>query len=102
MKRIKNFESFDFSQTLPVTSVDVLTTYHSCDECDGIWKEFNEDVKNCKYCGSDEIEELEEFEFYEISKTRTDDVEGLEKEMQDDKDSFVDLINLKSKKNYGN
>ncbi len=104
MKHLSKFETFDFSQSLPITSVDVLTSYHSCDECDGIWKEFNEDVKNCKYCGSEEIEELEENEFNELVNTRlnNDESDELNKDRINDEDTFVDLLNLKSRKNYGN
>ena len=39
MKWIKTFETFDFSQTLPVVSKSDLTLYYHCDECNALWKE---------------------------------------------------------------
>lgn len=104
MKFIKTFEIFDFSQTLPTTSKNVLTTFWSCDECNGIWKEFNSDCKECKFCSSDEIEELSESEWYEVQKSRLeeDEIEDMESERKEDSEKFVDLHNLKRGKNYVN
>ena len=69
MKHLKKFETFDFSQTVPVTTKNFLTSYYSCDECDNIWTENNE-VDCCKFCDSDEIEELHEEEWKELSKNQ--------------------------------
>lgn len=102
MKYIKKFESFNFNQTIPVTTKDFLTSYYSCDECDALWREYNKQPNRCKFCSSDEIEELPEDEWHEIVKTRleNDEIEELESEMKKDKNELVDLLN--NKKNYVN
>jgi RNA polymerase subunit RPABC4/transcription elongation factor Spt4 len=104
MKYIKNFEGFDFGQTLPATSVNVLTNYYSCDECDALWKEFNNKSETCKYCGSDEVEDIHESEWYELVKSRLDEdeVEDLENQRKKESETLVDLLSLKNKNNYGN
>lgn len=95
MKHIKRFEGFDFSQTIPVTTKNFLTNYYSCDECDGIWKEYNKQSDKCKFCNSNEIEELPEDEWYEIVKTRLepDEIEDLEYNRKVDNENFIDLLN---------
>ncbi len=104
MKYIQEFEGFDFSQTLPVTTKNILTNFYSCDECDSIWREFNESSNSCKHCGSNEVEDLDEDEWYEIAKTRLseDEVRKLEKERKEESDTFIDILSLKNKNNYGN
>lgn len=93
MKHIKRFEGFDFSQTIPATTKNFLTNYYSCDECDGIWKEYNKQSDKCKFCDSDEIEELPEDEWYEISKLRNpDESDILNKEKDSESGEFVDLL----------
>jgi hypothetical protein len=42
MKHVKKFENFDFSKTISTTSKDTLTNFYSCEECDALWKSFNE------------------------------------------------------------
>ncbi len=91
MKHIKKFETFDFSQTIPVTTKNFLTNYYSCDECNGLWKELNKESHQCKLCGSNEIEELEEDEWYEISKSRGEDMSVERSEDQEG----VNLYDLK-------
>ena len=94
MKHLRKFETFDFSQTIPVTTKNSLTNYYSCDECDNLWKEFNKESKSCK-CGSTEIEELPEDEWYELSEVR-----GINKEDEKMKDKeAVSLLNLKKDNN---
>ncbi len=73
MKHIKKFETFDFTQTLPVTTKNFLTNFYSCDDCDEVWKEFNKVSNKCKFCQSEQIEDLSEDEFYEIQKTKIED-----------------------------
>lgn len=104
MKHIRRFEGFDFSQTLPVTTQNVLTNFYSCDDCDALWREVNETSKSCKYCGSDEIEHLDEDEWYEIVKTRLDEdeIEDLESQRRKESETFIDILSLKNKNNYGN
>lgn len=101
MKKIKNFESFDFNQTIPTTSKDNLTLFYSCDECNALWKNFNEQSDNCKFCESSEIEEIDPDEYYELVKVRLDEdeIEDLEKEKESDSNTFVDLTKLNSRKN---
>lgn len=97
MKHIKKYETFDFDQTIPVTSKNFLTNFYSCDECDALWKEFNNTADSCKFCGSDEVEELQEDEWYEISKTRLDkdEIEDLESEKNKESEDLVDLFSIK-------
>jgi len=94
MKHLRKFETFDFSQTIPVTTKNFLTSYYSCDECDNLWKEFNKESKSCK-CGSTEIEELPEDEWYEIAEVRGINTED---EKMSDKEA-VNLLNLKKDNN---
>lgn len=106
MNYIKRFENMDFSQTLPVTTKNFLTNFYSCDECNALWKEFNNTADKCKFCDSDEIEELQEDEWYEIAKTRSDEnnIEDLESEKSSESEQVVDLFDpkLKNKNMYGN
>ena len=107
MKYIKEYEMFDFRQTLPLTTANYLTNYYSCDECDALWKEYNEKMcDRCKYCDSEEIEELPENEWYEIAKTRLepDEFKKLNDNRNKEADTLVDLVNLKNrnKKRYDN
>ena len=83
MKHIKKFETFDFSQTIPVTTKNFLTNYYSCDECDSLWKELNKESEECKFCGSNEIEELSEGEWYEVSKSKGEDMSSDKSEDQE-------------------
>jgi hypothetical protein len=93
MKHLKKFETFDFSQTVPVTTKNFLTNYYSCDECDNLWKEFNKESKSCK-CGSTEIEELPEDEWCEIAEVR-----GINTEDRKDDQEAISLFDLKKDNN---
>ena len=97
MKWIKTFETFDFSQTLPLASKSDLTLYYHCDECNALWKELNKECSNCKFCDSDEIEELSKDEWYETVGDRLDDDEreDLESERLKDEQDFLDLYKLR-------
>jgi hypothetical protein len=99
MNRIKTFETFDFSQTLPMVSKSDLTLFYHCDECNALWKEFNKEVENCKFCKSEDIEELSEDEWYESIGDRLDEdeFEEMKSEREDDSGSFIDLTNLSNK-----
>jgi hypothetical protein len=100
MKHIRKFESFDFDQTIPVTSKNVLTNYYSCDECNALWKELNETCDKCKFCDSDEIEDLSKDEYYDLQKSRLDEdeIEDMESERSKESDEFINLYNLRGKK----
>jgi hypothetical protein len=100
MRWLKTYETFDFSQTLPVTSKSELTLYYHCDNCDCLWKEFNQDVSQCKSCESSEIEELSRDEWYETIGNRFEEETETEKEeidllKREEEEDFVDLTNLK-------
>ena len=99
MKYIKAYEMFDFSQTLPTTSQDVLTSYYHCDGCNALYKSVNSNEDDCKFCNSRELEELSEDEYYDTIGERLDDdeKEDLEEERQKDKDKFLDLYNIRNK-----
>jgi hypothetical protein len=104
MRWIKKFEAFDFRQTLPTTSKSYLTQYYSCDECDALWKSFNQNFENCKFCKSTSIEELNRDEWYESACDRLDDeeIDDLLKEKEDEEVDFVNLSSLKKSKIYVN
>jgi hypothetical protein len=109
MKHIKKFESFDFNQTLPVTTKNFLTNFYSCDECDALWKEFNKTSEVCKFCNCKEIEDLSEDEYYDLQKSRLDEdeVEDMESERSKNSEELVNLGSLDNEdvyyesKNYG-
>jgi len=95
MKNMKNFESF----TLPIASIEDLSSFYSCDECNAIWKEFNYNASSCKFCDSLEIEELSIDEYYELIKDGLDDqdeIEYLDEERLKHKQQFISLTNLKN------
>lgn len=98
MKRLKTFETFDFSQTLPVASQSDLTLFYHCDDCDALFKQFNQEVEVCKFCKSEEIEELSEDEWYEAVGDRLDEdeIEGLNLE-RGKEGEFIDLVNIQNK-----
>jgi hypothetical protein len=96
MKYIRKFETFDFSQTLPVASKADLTLYYHCDECNALWKQLNQESNDCKFCQSNEIEELSKDEWYETvgDRLEEDDFQDLESERAKDEDDFIDLYKL--------
>ena len=99
MKYIKAYEMFDFNQSLPTTSQDVLTSYYHCDGCNALYKSVNSTEDDCKFCNSRELEELSEDEYYDTIGERLDDdeKEDLEEVRQKEKNKFVDLYNLRNK-----
>ena len=102
MKWIKKFETFDFSQTLPLASKSDLTLFYHCDDCDALWKVLNNEVNECKFCKSSSIEELSKDEWCETVGDRLDDdeIDGLNSERISDDEEFLDLYNLKKGNNY--
>jgi hypothetical protein len=100
MNKMKRFEEFDFNQTLPIASKEDLTLFYSCDECSGLWKEFNIQSKICRFCDSDEIEELSPDEYYYMVRSRLekDEIEDLDIDRKRDTESFVDIYNIKNNK----
>jgi hypothetical protein len=101
MKYIKKYESFGYNQSIPFTTANFLINYYSCDECDGVWKEYNKSLcDKCKYCGSEEIEELPEDEWYKIAKTRLskEEFDKLNNDRIKEADRIINLTNLKKNK----
>lgn len=96
MKWIKKFEAFDFSQTLPLASQSDLTLFYHCDDCDALWKVFNKEAGNCKFCKSSAVEELSQDEWYETVGNRLDEdeIEDLESERREEDDNFLDLYSI--------
>lgn len=103
MNYIRKFESF-VTKPLPIASRAALTNYYSCDECEGLWREFNKQYDNCKFCGSTEIEELSRDEWYELASEKLDpeEIKKLEKEKDDYNNQLFDLGMLKKDKKYVN
>ncbi len=101
MRLVKTFEEFDFSRTLPAVSVENLTFFYNCDDCNALWKNFNEQSKNCKYCSSDNISKLEADEWYDQVKLRLDEdeIEELELQREEDATNLVDLLTLRKNPN---
>lgn len=99
MRKIKTFETFDFSQTLPLASKADLSLYYHCDNCDSLFKELNSQVETCKFCKSDEIEELSKDEWYETVGDRLEEegIKDLESERFEEEDDFLDLVNMDNK-----
>lgn len=95
MKHLKKYESFDFEQTIPVTTKNFLTNFYSCDDCDKVWKEFNNTAERCRFCNSDEIEELHEEEWKQVANSRMSPEEFAELSKEDENDELVDLVSLK-------
>jgi len=97
MNHIKTYETFDFNKTLPVTSQDVLTSYYYCDECEGLWKEVNQQDDKCKFCHCDCIEDLSADEWYNMVEDRLEDdeIEDLRKEREEDESKFINLFSLR-------
>ena len=97
MRYIKTYETFDFSQTLPVVSKADLTLYYHCDDCNALFRQLNQESEVCRFCNSDEIEELSKDEWYEAVGDRLDDdeIEDLSSEREKDEDTFIDLYKIK-------
>lgn len=96
MKYIKTYETFDFSQTLPVVSKSDLTLYYHCDGCNALWRELNKESDTCKFCNSDEVEELSKDEWTEAvgDRLEEDEKEDFYSELDKDENTFLDLYNL--------
>lgn len=97
MRYIKTYETFDFSQTLPVVSKADLTIYYHCDGCNALFRQLNQEADDCRFCNSDEIEELSKDEWYEAVGDRLDDdeIEDFNSEREEDEDTFIDLYKIK-------
>mgnify|MGYP000951915410 FL=1 len=100
MRLVKKFEEFDFSRTIPAISVENLTFFYNCDDCNALWKNFNEQSKKCKYCSSDKSK-LEADEWYDQVKLRLDEdeIEELELQREEDATNLVDLLTLRKNPN---
>ncbi len=97
MKNIKTFEEFDFNRTLPAVSVEDLTFFYNCNDCNVLWKNFNEQSEKCKYCHSDNITNLDADDWYDQVKLRLDEdeVEEMQKQREEDSTNIVDLLSLR-------
>ena len=93
MNHLKKYETFDFKKTLPVASVDTLTSYYYCDECEALWERVNQQDTKCKFCHCENIEELNADEWYGMVEDRLEDdeVEYLRKERKEKELKFIDL-----------
>ena len=93
MKYVKKFEELDFSKGLPITTENFLTNYYHCDSCNVLWKSLNRVDKICKFCEGDDIEDLSEDEWYEIVRSRLDEdeIENLDLERLKSQENFLDL-----------
>ena len=80
--RIKKFELFDFTTTIPTTSTDFLSNHYICNDCGNNFKSFNKRVKYCTKCQSNNISLVDKDEWE--SKNPKDS----------DSDVFHDLIDL--------
>lgn len=103
MQHIKKFNEIKTDIThdpLPITTINMLTNYYSCDECNALWRSFNSINNTCSYCGSIEIEEISENEWYDLVKNRmdSDEIKELEKDRKIQSETFVDLTKLKKNK----
>lgn len=98
MKYVKTFETFNFSQTLPVVSKADLNLYYHCDGCNALWKQMNRESEDCKFCHSNSIEELSKDEWYETvgDRIEDDEREDMESEKAKEEDDFLDLYKIKS------
>lgn len=99
MRIIKNFENFDYSQSLPQASLTDLSLYYHCDSCDSLWKVFNQEIESCKFCSSREIEELSKEEWHETIADQMDgdEPDQLGDQSQTEEDDFMNLGSLSNK-----
>jgi len=97
MRYIKTFETFDFSQTLPVASKSDLSLFYHCDGCNALWKQL-QSTDECKFCQSDEVEELSKDEWYEAVGDRLEEDEKEDLYLnKEEENTFLDLYNLNKK-----
>lgn len=99
MRWIKKFETFDFSQTLPLSSKEDLTLYYHCDDCDALWRVLINEVDGCKFCKSSTIEELSKDEWCRTVGHRLDEdeIEDLNVEREIEEDYFLNPHTLNKK-----
>lgn len=69
-KHLKKFEELNFNNTLFSTSVNNLTNYYNCKECGQLFKEFNNQVKECTNCHSNNLIMIDIDMFYQKLKDK--------------------------------
>ncbi len=107
MKIIKMFEEFDFSKKnspIPIVSQNDLTMFYSCDDCNALWKSFNENLSGCNFCKSSKIEELSESEYYSMVEDGLEEgeIEVLRDERKKESENLLDMFSLGKNNNRYN
>ena len=90
--KIKKFESF-----YPVATKSSLFNYYNCDNCGGLWKEFNKKFTNyCPYCDTDNAKIISEDEWYKnvAERLEPDEVKDLYDEKRRFSEELLDLVAL--------
>jgi len=72
-----------------VTTLDSISNYYKCNDCNALWREINKSVDYCKFCGSSNIEKLSTDEWLKELKPRLDDDEY--EEMEQNIYQLIDL-----------
>lgn len=107
MNHIKDFKTFEAESfgVLLTTSKEDLTSYWHCKDSNHLWKTFNDESTNCRFCGSHNIEKLSDFDYMSQVKNRLEPEEFEEelKQKREREQSMVDLVDaayMKQKQQY--
>ncbi len=99
MRNLMDFKTFEAEQigAAPlVTSKEDLTAYYKCNKCNALFKTFNDEATNCKFCHTNDISKISDFEYMTLVKDRLEPDEYKE-EIKDKKkrgEELVDLVNV--------
>jgi hypothetical protein len=108
MKDYKKFINEDKSNygnyNFPLTTINSLMNYYTCSNCNAMYKEFNEPVKDkCRYCDEETITSIDSDDWYDelINRGSIDDdeIDIVRKEQENEYKpiSLVELGKLKDR-----
>jgi hypothetical protein len=89
MKNIINFKQFEYYHN-PMATIDSISHYYICHDCNALWYNINKRSTICKYCQSTNISEISTDEWLLKVKYRLNDDE----EYKSLEDEIYKLINI--------
>lgn len=98
MKNLLNYKSFEAHQmgNLNVSSREDLTNYYRCNDCNNVYRVFNNSHDVCQHCKSTNLEQISDFDYMAELKTRLSPEEfGKELANKNKRENdFIDLVSV--------
>lgn len=98
MNHLVSYKMYEAEQTgfMANTTMEALTTYHKCNNCDNMFIVCNKSVEKCDKCGSDNINTISDFDYFADLKNKIEKPEYLKelKKKRTREETFIDLVEL--------